>query len=360
MIRKPDKNTRDDESRSDGEGSGGSAAVSLERRIRMLRTAMGPEIAAALEDPEVVEVLLNPDGTLWLDRLDRLGSGRAPTGTTLPPAVAERIIRLVAAHVRAEVNAGAPILSAELPETGERFLGVLPPVVRAPSFAIRKRALRIMTLNHYVADGILTQAQAGFLRAAVRERLNIVVCGGTSTGKTTLANALLDEIADTGDRVMILEDTVELQCRSDDHVCMRTEPGVSTMADLVRATLRLRPDRVVVGEVRGGEALDLIKIWGTGHPGGIATVHAGSAHGALVRLEQLIQEVSVTVPRALIAEAVNVIVFIAGRGRHRRAQEIARVVGFDSHGYQLSTDLMPSFPSIQIQLPNPPTTGEPS
>jgi P-type conjugative transfer ATPase TrbB len=355
MISKSDKDRGDGVGRSDGDGSGGSAAVSMERRIRMLRTAMGSAIAAALEDPEVVEVLLNPDGTLWLDRL---GSGRTPTGTTLPPAVAERIIRLVAAHVRAEVNAGAPILSAELPETGERFLGVLPPVVRAPSFAIRKRALRIMTLNHYVADGILTEAQAGFLRAAVRERLNIVVCGGTSTGKTTLTNALLDEIADTGDRVMILEDTVELQCRSDDHVCMRTEPGVSTMADLVRATLRLRPDRVVVGEVRGGEALDLIKIWGTGHPGGIATVHAGSAHGALVRLEQLIQEVSVTVPRALIAEAVNVIVFIAGRGRHRRVQEIARVVGFDSHGYQLSLDLMPAFPSIQS--PNSPTTGEPS
>lgn len=157
---------------------------------------------------------------------------------------------------------------------------------------------------------------------------------------------------------MILEDTVELQCRSDDHVCMRTEPGVSTMADLVRATLRLRPDRVVVGEVRGGEALDLIKIWGTGHPGGIATVHAGSAHGALIRLEQLIQEVSVTVPRALIAEAVNVIVFIAGRGHHRRVQEIARVVGFDSHGYQLSFDLMPAFPSIP-PVTNLPTTGEP-
>ena len=254
----------------------------------------------------------------------------------------------------ATVHAGAPILSAELPETGERFQGVLPPVVRAPSFAIRKRALKIITLARYVADGILTEAQAGFLRQAVRNRLNIVVAGGTSTGKTTLANALLDEIAETRDRVLILEDTVELQCRSDDHVGMRTEPGVSTMADLVRATLRLRPDRVVVGEVRGGEALDLIKIWGTGHPGGIATVHAGSAHGALTRLEQLIQEVSVTVPRPLIAEAVNVIVFIAGRGHARRVQEIVRVVGFDAHGYRLSTELMDSFPPI------PSTPGEPS
>ncbi|MBE7417409.1 MAG: P-type conjugative transfer ATPase TrbB [Ideonella sp.] len=320
----------------------------------MLRTAMGPEIAAALEDPEVVEVLLNPDGSLWVDRL---GSGRAPTGTTLTLAVAERIIRLVAAHVRAEVHAGAPILSAELPETGERFQGVLPPVVRAPSFAIRKRALKIITIARYVADGILSDAQAEFLRRAVRDRQNIVVAGGTSTGKTTLANALLDEIADTRDRVLILEDTVELQCRSDDHVCMRTEPGVSTMADLVRSTLRLRPDRVVVGEVRGGEALDLIKIWGTGHPGGIATVHAGSAHGALTRLEQLIQEVSVTAPRPLIAEAVNVIVFIAGRGHGRRVQQIARVVGYGAAGYHLSDELVHPFPLIPS--PTDPDSGEP-
>lgn len=318
-------------------------ALGLARRIRMLRTAMGAEIAAALADPDVVEVLLNPDGTLWLDRLS---AGRAPNGVSLPPAVAERIIRLVAAHVHTEVHAGAPILSAELPETGERFLGVLPPVVRAPSFAIRKRALRIMSLEHYVSDGILTDAQAAFLRTAVRERYNIVIAGGTSTGKTTLANALLDEIAATRDRVMILEDTVELQCRSDDHVNMRVEPGVSTMADLVRATLRLRPDRIVVGEVRGPEALDLLKAWGTGHPGGIATIHAGSAHGALTRLEQLIQEVAVMPPRALIAESVNVIVFIAGRGRSRRVEDIVRVTGHDSRGYQLSSELLDAFPPI--------------
>lgn len=313
-----------------------------DRRIRMLRTAMGPEIAAALADPEVVEILLNPDGSLWLDHL---GKGRAPTGIEIRPAVAERIIRLVAAHVRTEVHPGAPILSAELPETGERFLGVLPPVVRAPSFAIRKRALRILTLRHYVADGILTKDQATYLRQAVHARLNIVVAGGTSTGKTTFANALLDEIADTRDRVLILEDTVELQCRSDDHVSLRSEPGVSTMADLVRATLRLRPDRIVVGEVRGPEALDLLKAWGTGHPGGIATIHAGSARGALTRLEQLVQEVAVTVPRALIAEAIHLIVFLAGRGHSRRVREIARVVGFDSHGYELSTDLSSFHPA---------------
>jgi P-type conjugative transfer ATPase TrbB len=326
-----------------------------QRRIRMLRTAMGVEIAVALDDPEVAEVLLNPDGSLWVDRL---GTGRSPTGHVIPPPVAERIIRLVAAHVRAEVHPGAPLLSAELPETGERFMGALPPIVRAPSFAIRKRALRIMTLADYVADGVMTGEQAAFLRQAVQEHQNIVVAGGTSTGKTTLANALLDEIAATGDRVLILEDTVELQCRSDDFVAMRTEPGVSSMADLVRATLRLRPDRIVVGEVRGAEALDLLKAWGTGHPGGIATVHAGSAQGALIRLEQLVQEVSVTVPRALIAEAVHVIVFIAGRGHARRVREIARVIGHGSQGYQLDASLGPALPSIST--PPSSTTGEPT
>ena len=315
------------------------AVTAGDRRTRMLRTAMGPAIAAALEDPEVVEILLNPDGSLWLDRLS---TGREPSGLSLSASDAERIIRLVAAHVRAEVHADAPILSAELPDTGERFEGVLPPIVRAPTFAIRKRAVSVMSLATYVADGVLTAAHAVFLRHAVRERQNILIAGGTSTGKTTLANALLHEVAATGDRVIILEDTVELQCCADDHVPLRTRAGVVSMAELVRSTLRLRPDRIVIGEVRGGEALDLLKAWGTGHPGGIATIHSGSAEGALVRLEQLILEAAVTVPRALIAQAVNVIVYIAGRGRARRVDDIVRVTGLTANGYRLEPFLTQS------------------
>ncbi|OIQ95035.1 type IV secretion system protein PtlH [mine drainage metagenome] len=318
-------------------------ATSLDRRIRMLRTAMGPQIAQALDDPDVIEIMLNPDGSLWIDRLS---SGRAPMGVQLSAADGERIIRLVAAHVRTEVHAGKPLLTAELPETGERFEGALPPVAPGPAFALRKRAVGVIRLDDYITDGILTAAQADFLRCAVRERQNILIAGGTSTGKTTLANALLDEVAATGDRVIILEDTVELQCAARDHVPLRTRAGVVTMAELVRSTLRLRPDRIVVGEVRGAEALDLLKAWGTGHPGGIATVHAGSAEGALLRLEQLVLEVAVTPPRALIAEAVNVIVYIAGRGRARRIQDIARVVGFDARGYRLSTERLPPPPSL--------------
>ncbi len=307
------------------------AMTVLDRQTRMLRSAMGPVIAAALADRDVVEILLNPDGSLWFDRL---GEGRKPSGHSLSVPDAERIIRLIAAHLRREVHAGAPILSAELPETGERFEGVLPPVVRAPAFAIRKRATGVIPLAQYVNDGVISEEQSLFLRQAVRERKNIVIAGGTSTGKTTLANALLAEMANTGDRVILLEDTVELQCQADDHVPLRTRPGVVSMTELVRSTLRLRPDRIVVGEVRGPEALDLLKSWGTGHPGGIATIHASSAYGALIRLEQLIQEVVVTVPRALIAETVDVVVFISGRGRARRIEDIIHVDGLHHDQYQ--------------------------
>ena len=332
-----------------------SSAQSLDRRIRMLHTAMGPLIAAALADADVVEVMLNPDGSLWVDRLS---TGRAPTGETLSAADGERIIRLVAAHVGVEVHRSRPLLSAELPETGERFEGVLPPASPAPAFALRKRAVGVIPLDDYVRDGVLAESQAAFLRSAVRERQNILVAGGTSTGKTTLANALLAEIAATDDRVLVLEDTVELQCVAKDHVPLRTRPGVVSMTELVRATMRLRPDRVVVGEVRGGEALDLVKVWGTGHPGGIATVHAGSAQGALLRLEQLILEVAITPPRALIAEAVNVVVFIAGRGRARKVRTVARVTGFDSNGYHLDESLSSSL-SFSI-VSSSTSSGEPS
>jgi type IV secretion system protein TrbB len=321
-------------------------SIALDRQTRMLRTAMGPAIARALEDPDVVEIMLNPDGSLWLDKL---GTGRMPSGTKLSPQDAERIIRLVAAHVKVEVHPSSPIVSAELPETGERFQGVIPPVTVAPAFSIRKRALSIFRLSQYVLDGVMTEAQATALRQAVRERRNIVIAGGTSTGKTTLANALLQEVADTGDRVVLLEDTVELQCFCPDHVAFRTKPGVVSMQDLVRSTLRFRPDRIVVGEVRGGEALDLLKAWATGHPGGVATLHANSAAGALTRLEQLIAEAVVTVSRALIADAVEVIVFIAGRGRQRRIEELVRVVGLDANQYHLE----PLIPAL-------PTTGDPS
>src|SRR5437762_3335957 len=216
----------------------------ISRGARMLRTALGPAIARFLEDPAVVEVMLNPDGRLWIDRLS---SGLMDTGETLPAPDGERIIRLVAHHVGGEVHAGSPRVSAELPETGERFEGLLPPVVSAPAFAIRKPAVAVFTLDDYVAAGIMTADQAATLRAAVAARANILVAGGTSTGKTTLTNALLAEVAKTADRVVIIEDTRELQCAAPNLVAMRTKDGVATLSELVRSSLRLRPDRIQIG-----------------------------------------------------------------------------------------------------------------
>ncbi|MGQ0581940.1 MAG: P-type conjugative transfer ATPase TrbB [Reyranella sp.] len=306
----------------------------LSRGARMLRTALGPAIAAWLEDPSVVEVMLNPDGRLWIDRLS---SGLVETQERLAPAEGERIVRLVAHHVGAEVHPGSPRVSAELPETGERFEGLLPPVVAAPTFAIRKPAVAVFTLDDYGAAGIMTAGQADVLRQAVADRRNILVAGGTSTGKTTLANALLAEVAKTADRVVLIEDTRELQCRAANLVALRTKDGVASLSDLVRSSLRLRPDRIPIGEVRGAEALDLLKAWGTGHPGGIGTIHAGTARGAMRRLEQLIQEAVVTVPRALIAETIDLIAVLSGRGVARRLTELARVNGLGTDSdYALS------------------------
>jgi P-type conjugative transfer ATPase TrbB len=292
----------------------------------MLRTALGPAVASFLEDLTVVEVMLNPDGRLWIDRLS---SGLEDSGCRMSAADGERIVRLVAHHVGAEVHPGSPRVSAELPETGERFEGLLPPVVAAPVFAIRKPAVAVFTLDDYARTNVMTSRQADALRMAVADRKNILVVGGTSTGKTTLANALLAEIAHTSDRVVLIEDTRELQCRAPNLVALRTKDGVVSLSDLVRSSLRLRPDRIPIGEVRGAEALDLLKAWGTGHPGGIATIHAGTALGALRRLEQLIQEAVITVPRALIAETIDVIAVLQGRGGERRVAELATVDGLD-------------------------------
>jgi type IV secretion system protein VirB11 len=311
------------------------------RGARMLRSALGPDIAGWLDEADVTEVMLNPDGRLWLDRL---GQGLVATAAQVNPADAERIIRLVAHHVGAEAHAGQPRLSAELPGRGERFEGLLPPIVAAPAFAIRKPAARVFGLEDYVAAGAMTTQAAGVLATAVAERRNILVAGPTSSGKTTLANALLAEVARTGDRVVLIEDTRELQCAAPNVVALRTKDGAASLSELVRSALRLRPDRIPIGEVRGAEALDLLKAWGTGHPGGVGTLHAGSALGALLRLEQLIQEAVVTVPRALIGETIDVIAVLAGRGAERRLAELVCVEGLDGHG---GYRLRPAIPNTE-------------
>lgn len=306
---------------------------SLVRAGRMLRTALGADVRAWLAQDDVVEVMLNPDGRLWVDRL---GEGLSDTGVTLGAAEGERIIRLVAHHVAGEAHARSPRISAELPDGGERFEGLLPPVVAAPVFAIRKPAIQAVSLTDYVDQGVMSRAQADALAAAVAARRNILIAGATASGKTTLANALLSELAGKDERVVVLEDTVELRCPAANTVALRSKDGVASLTELLRSTLRLRPDRIIVGEVRGPEALDLIKAWGTGHPGGIATVHAGTPLGALRRLEQLIAEAAVTVPRELIAETVEVIAVLTGRGAARRLTDLVAVQDLAAGDYRFA------------------------
>ena len=318
--------------------------LELSRSRKMLRTALGPLLLARLEDPGVAEVMLNPDGRVWVDRFE---GGLAEAGLVLSSADGERILRLVAHHVGAEIHAGRPRLAAELPGTGERFEGLMPPLVAAPTFSLRKPASRVFPLADYVAVGVMSAAQAELLAGSVRGRDNILVVGPTSSGKTTLVNALLAEVAAGGDRVVMIEDVRELQCAAPNLVALRTGEGIATLGELVRSSLRLRPDRIIIGEVRGAEALDLIKAWGTGHPGGVGTLHAGSSLGALLRLEQLIQEAVVTVPRALIADTVDLIAVLAGRGRQRRLVELSRLTGLTADGaYQLTPAETPDLGEI--------------
>ena len=191
----------------------------LARASEMLRTALGDQIIAALSDPDVIEIMMNPDGRLWLDRHS---AGRTDTGSELSSADVTRVIRLVATHIGRDTHRTSPIVSAELPLTGERFEGVLPPVTERPCFSIRKPAGHVISLDDYVASKVMRPHYADALRKAVTDRKNILVVGGTGSGKTTLTNALLAEIAKTGDRLVILEDTRELQCAADDAVQMRT------------------------------------------------------------------------------------------------------------------------------------------
>lgn len=310
---------------------------STERRLSaMLRTAFCPVVRAALNAETTIEVMVNPDGSVWIEEA---GRGLIQTGNTIAAGDRDRVIRLVASSLGAGTLSNTSIVSAELPGTGERFEGVLPPVSAAPCYSIRKLARTPSTLADYVRQGALSPALADKLKALVAERANIVIAGGTSSGKTSFANALLGEDGFCGERIVILEDTRELTCPAANLVALRTQEARVSLRDLLRSTLRLRPDRIIVGEVRGAEALDLLKAWNTGHPGGLTTLHANSALGALSRLEQLVSEATVRAPYELIAEAVDVVVFMSRAGGQRRVDDAIRILEFNGEGYRIESVL---------------------
>ncbi|RTM09610.1 MAG: P-type conjugative transfer ATPase TrbB [Hyphomicrobiales bacterium] len=301
------------------------------RLVRKLQDALGDELCVALDDASVVEIMLNPDGRLFIERL---GHGIAAAGE-MTAAAAEIVIGSVAHALQSEADDEQPIISGELPIGGHRFEGLLPPVVSRPTFSIRRRASRLIPLDDYVKSRVMTRQQADVIRNAIASRLNIVISGGTGSGKTTLANAVISEIVDAApdDRIVILEDTAEIRCVAENAVALHTSDTID-MARLLKSTMRLRPDRIIVGEVRDGAALTLLKAWNTGHPGGVTTIHSNSAMSALRRLEQLTAEVSQQPMREVIGEAVDLIVSIERCGRGRRVRDVIHVESFNGSRYE--------------------------
>ncbi|OJF99500.1 conjugal transfer protein TrbB [Rhizobium sp. 58] len=305
------------------------------RLVRKLQEALGDQICIALDDATVVEIMLNPDGKLFIERL---GHGVVGAGE-MSAAAAEMVIGTVAHALQAEVDTDQPIISGELPIGGHRFEGLLPPIVARPAFTIRRRASRLIPLEDYVRMGVMTDEQAATIRSAISSRLNIIISGGTGSGKTTLANAVIAEIVKTApdDRLVILEDTAEIQCAAENAVLLHTSDAVD-MARLLKSTMRLRPDRIVVGEVRDGAALTLLKAWNTGHPGGVATIHSNTAMSALRRLEQLTAEASQQPMHEVIGEAVDLIISIERTPRGRRVRDVIHVERFFNGQYEIQSD----------------------
>lgn len=302
------------------------------RLVRKLEEGLGESVCAALVDPDVVEIMVNADGNIFIERF---GHGTVAAGSMASVAI-EMIIGAVAHVLQLEANRSNPVVSGELPIGGHRFEGLLPPVVSSPAFSIRRRASRVIHLQDYVHAQQMTSGQAAAIRTAVISRHNVVIAGGTGSGKTTLANALIAEMASIAptERIVVLEDTVEINCPAINTLSLRTTDDVG-MDKLLKSTMRLRPDRIVVGELRDGAALTLLKAWNTGHPGGLTTLHANTAVSALRRLEQLTAEVSLQPMREVIGDAVDMVVSMQRTERGRKVTDVIAVDGFDGSTYQL-------------------------
>jgi type IV secretion system protein VirB11 len=336
---------------------GSLAVVHDEHQNRLetkLKRELGDQVLALLADDRSEDVLLNADGALWVKRM---GEGFVRLGEILAPQ-ASSALSTIAAWRGTVLNHEHPILETELPIDGSRFEGIVSPVVRRPVFAIRLRPRRIFPLDEYEASGIVTTKadplnhvrrqddfvnavrglkHADIIRVAVRARKNILVVGSTGSGKTTFVNACLDALATLTphDRVISIEDTTELQCPVANYLDLRAVGNV-TMLECLRACMRLKPTRIVVGEVRGAEAHTLLKAWNTGHPGGMATVHANDAVSGLIRLESLVAEATSAPQQTLIAEAVDLVIFIDEEpdlAAGRKVREVLLVTGYANGQY---------------------------
>ena len=293
--------------------------INHEDNWKILKHDLGSELLSYLLDPSIIEIMLNNDGNLWIEKH---GQDMQNVGF-LRPEKAMMIINTMASSLNLVVNANDPIFGGEIPIDGSRFQAMIPPVVNAPTFSIRKKALKIFSLDDYILSNIISCEQAKILSKMVNERKNILIVGATSSGKTTFANAILKEISvtDPNCRIAIIEDTQELQCDIKNKIVARTSKNKS-IHDLIISLMRYRPDRICVGEIRGGEAFSLLMAWNTGHCGGIATVHANNAKAGIKRIESILMSHNYKPVPEIIVEAINIVVNIQKTSEGRKVNEI--------------------------------------
>lgn len=266
------------------------------------------DILDALLDESVTDIILNPyrnsDGNYVGHILvDKRGDGlqnlmkKYPDGsmtseiTTMTATKAETIMSVLASITGKFIHSKQPYLECQIPKYGHRFTGVIPPVCNFPAFCIRKHTKKIYSLDDFVVQGILEKSSCETIRSWIKRKFNIIIAGGTGSGKTTLANAILHEIVEQfpNTRILIIEDVPELQFNTSRSLSLTINEFFS-MYEALRTTLRFKPDRIVMGEVRGAEAYTLLKAWNTGHPGGVATIHANGVNEALYRFESCIRD----------------------------------------------------------------------
>jgi pilus assembly protein CpaF len=318
-----------------------STPLSAEERERIAAeisediVGYGP-IARYLDDPSVTEVMVNSTDGVFIERDGQIV--RADTRFSSVEHLRHVIDRIVA-RVGRRIDESSPMVDARLPD-GSRVNAVIPPLaVDGPSLTIRKFSKDPFTVDDLIEFGTLSVPMASLLRACVEGKQNTLITGGTGTGKTTLLNVLSSFIPH-GERIVTIEDAVELQLRQEDLVRLESRPpniegkGQVTIRDLVRNALRMRPDRIVVGEVRGAEALDMLQAMNTGHEGSLSTLHANSPRDAMNRLETMVLmaglDIPITAIRDYISSALSLIVHVSRlRDGTRRITQVTEVVGME-------------------------------
>ncbi len=323
--------------------------LSNEERRTMVRSigadvlGLGP-IEPFLADPTVTEVMVNSDDAIFVERAGRL---QLTDARFMTPQHVRQVIEKIVAAVGRRIDESSPVVDARLPD-GSRVNAVIPPLaVDGPMLTIRKFAKTALTANDLVATQTLTEETVAFLEGCVRGCRNILISGGTGSGKTTLLNVVSSFIPEQ-ERIVTIEDAVELRLDQRHVIRLEARPanlegrGQVSIRDLVRNSLRMRPDRIVVGEVRGGEALDMLQAMNTGHEGSLSTLHANTPRDALSRLETMVLMAGLDLParsiREQIASAVNLVVHLSRMSDgSRRVTEIAEVTGMEGETIGIST-----------------------